>query len=78
MEKQKHYKIVSYEGKNNENGKTIAEFWWDGKKVRCSNENMLNLISKKFPDHHPSDGEDFLDWLPHIYKGPYQVAVKVK
>lgn len=68
MEKKEHiYELVD----NSKDGKVVAEFWWNGKKVDCSVPGLLDRIKESSFEFTPNQGVAFLENLPNVYKNGY-------
>ena len=57
---------------NNQGGKPMATFWWDGKKIASDNQLALQRL-RRITVHGTSfgDGKEFLENLKYHYKNGY-------
>lgn len=61
-----------------DNDKVIAHVWWDGKKVRCDNDRVADILKRRtVMGFGIKDGLKFLDKLPGLFTNGYMSARKV-
>ncbi len=57
---------------------TIGYVWWDGKKIDSDNPSLLDGLKDRMSDGVTfSDGKEFVQRLPLVYKNGYIRARKV-
>lgn len=76
MEKKTHvYEVIDH---SQGDDKVVAEFWWNGRKVECSKQGMLDAAKYASPTVQPKDGIPFLENLPKVFKNGYLQVRKKK
>lgn len=76
MVKEHEYEVVSSSGPRPE---VLASFWWDGKKVQCSDARFLERANEYAPMNLTSrDGVDFLEALPQVFRSGYVSCRRAK
>jgi len=70
-----HYELVDHSNGD----KVIAEIWWDGKKVNCSDLNTKNMLSHlSVRGYKMTDGLNFVQNLPWHFRSGYTELRKKK
>ena len=75
MTRENEYEIVAHHS----NDQVEARLWWDGKRVRSDDEELLKDL--KEGSVYGNDFEDSKEWLntlPRIFKSGYTMARKAK